>query len=150
MITINVSKTEKGYTLSADLNVETTSGDIKNLCEVISRFTENNSVHIYGGPIGKKDEKATDAKSVVNKKSTCVNCMNYEPYSREDEENLLVSIPAEIDRIMEAIGKLPLAAKHNILNQLFDDFHEGMKKECRARSSRPAVIIPIDDDDELF
>ena len=85
MITINVSKTENGYTLFADLNVETTSGDIKNLCEVISRFTENNSIHIYGGPIGKKDEKATDAKSAVNKKSTCINCMNYEPYSREDE-----------------------------------------------------------------
>lgn len=144
MITINVSKTENGYTLSADLNVETTSGDIKNLCEVISRFTDNNSIHIYG-EVGKKGEKAS-AEPIIGKKPECANCMNYEPY--EKEEALLRSIPAEIDQIMEAIGQLPLAAKHNILNQLFDDFHEGMKKECRARSSRPAVNIPIDDDDD--
>ena len=61
---------------------------------------------------------------------------------------MLVSIPAEIDRIMEEIKKLPLAAKHNILSQLFDEVYEGMKKECRARSSGPAVNIPIDDDDD--
>ena len=77
-----------------------------------------------------------------------VKCMNYEPY---DEKDLIVSIPAEIDRIMEAIKKLPLSAKDNILNQLFDEFHDEMKKECRAKN-KPATNIPLTDfeEEELF
>lgn len=153
MIIISVSKTESGYTLVSEINDTTTADDIKKLSDVISKFTDSNSVHIYGGPIGKKNEEVRETGvELKDKKSEMlagrVKCMNYEPY---DEKDLLVSVPAEIDRIMEAIKKLPLSAKHNILNQVFDEFHEGMKKECSVKN-KPAVNIPLTDfeEEELF